>query len=119
MKRSQRSYRRQLNTLQRSYGKPRSASFSERFWSDASRHVDAVFRDALCLTGSGEAAIDLVVETYRRARRNYRRFLKGHLPPASKDSGILVWLYWNMHGLYCDSILMGSETVKLQSGGML
>lgn len=45
-------------------------------------HVDAIYSDALCLTGSREDAADLVVEAYLRAFRKYdgfrRRRVSGH-----------------------------------------
>lgn len=80
-------------------------------------YVDAVYTDALCLMGDGEAAADLVVKAYRRAFQEYGRSRGEPIPARLRTRGTLAWLYGNLHAAFCDRVLSRTQRGVMPTGG--
>ncbi len=88
----------------------------ESFRAQTFAHVDAVYSDALCLTGSEEAAVSLVIKTYLHAFEGYEEFHCRRVPIALGAQRTLAWLYRNMHNCFCAEILSRSNCVEALAG---
>ncbi len=71
--------------------------------------VDAVYSDAFCLTGSPEAAADLVVAAYVRASRSYDQFRRRRTPESLRSRSTLAWLFGNLHAAFSARVLARAD----------
>ena len=78
---------------------------SEAFQAQTFPHMDALYSDALCLTGSLEDAMALVIKAYDRAFQEYDWFRRRSVPDHLRTRSTRAWLYGNLHGAFCDAIL--------------
>lgn len=81
-----------------------SARF-EAFCTQTFPYVEAVYADALCLTGNPEAAADLVEAAFVRAFLCYEQFRRRRNLERLRTRSTLAWLYGNMHSVFCDTVL--------------
>lgn len=94
-----------------------TATTRERFEAEALPHLDAVYRFALRLTGSPDAAQDLVQETYLRAWRAWAQYTPG--------TRALSWLFTICRNVYLRSRereqrherVVGAEAPRLDATG--
>lgn len=77
----------------------------EACWAETSAHLDAVFSDALCLTGSEDDAADLVVEAYRRTFRGWFWEPRTVGAGSAETQNLLARLYRNLYAAFCDGVL--------------
>ena len=95
----------------------RRAALLEAFRAQTSPHVDAVYSDALCLTGRTEEAADLVVAAYVRAFAQYERFRRRHAHGRTEACGTLAWLHGNLHAAFWDEALaLSSHAAPARTG---
>ena len=87
----------------------RRAAHCANFHAQTFPYIDNVYSDALCLTGSEEAASSLVVKTYLHAFEGYEEFRSGHIPAHQRGQKTLAWLYRNLHDCFCAEILSKSN----------
>ena len=79
-------------------------------------HAEAIYSDALCLTGSREDAADLVVATYVRALLGYEQFQRGRVPAHLRGRRTLAWLFGHMHAAFCAGVLAHTDCSTAQKG---
>jgi len=75
----------------------------------AQTFLDAVYSDAFCLTGSPEAAADLVVAAYVRASLSYDQFRRRRTPERLRARSTLAWLLGNLHTAFCAGVLAHAD----------
>ena len=78
---------------------------SEAFQAQTFPHMDALYSDALCLTGSPDDAVALVVKAYDRAFQEYDWFRRRRVPGHLRTRSTRAWLLGNLHGVFCDGVL--------------
>lgn len=72
-------------------------------------HIDAIYSDALCLTGNREDAANLVEATYVRSFQGFEQFRHRRVPAQQREHNTLAWLYANLHAVFCEGILARFE----------
>ena len=78
-----------------------------RFEDDALAHADQLYRIALRLTGSTQAAEELVQETYLRAFRSWRSYATG--------TNLAAWLATILRNIYLDEARRQSRRPVIES----
>jgi DNA-directed RNA polymerase specialized sigma24 family protein len=78
--------------------------YAETFLARTLRHREALYADALCLTGSQEDAADLVVEAYLRAFQEYGSSWSERVLFHLRKRGTLDWLCSSLHAAFCDRV---------------
>jgi DNA-directed RNA polymerase specialized sigma24 family protein len=78
--------------------------------------MDALYSDALCLTGNPEDAADLVEAAYVRAFECYDPFRRGRFRERLRTRGTLAWLYRTLHAAFCDRILAQARCGETPNG---
>ena len=94
-----------MAVAQKRMGRKRWARYAG-FRAQTFPHVEAVYADALCLTGSPEDAADLVVAAYLRAFREYDRFRHRSISGRLRLPETPAWLYRHLHAVFCDGVLV-------------
>ncbi|HLW60896.1 MAG TPA: sigma-70 family RNA polymerase sigma factor [bacterium] len=84
----------------RTPGSPEAVLFNEM----ATRHLDALYRTALRLSGRPQDAEDLVQETYLRAWRSLHTY--------KPDTNPKAWLFRILHNAHIDRYRASSRTVQ-------
>ena len=79
-------------------------------------HAGAIYSDALCLTGSGQEAVELTAQTYTRAFRDYVRFQNRQTLGRLETATTLPWLRCHMHAVFCGGILAKTRRPTAQKG---
>ncbi|HKV44852.1 MAG TPA: sigma-70 family RNA polymerase sigma factor [bacterium] len=87
-------------TRARTPGSPEAVLFNEM----ATRHLDALYRTALRLSGRPQDAEDLVQETYLRAWRSLHTY--------KPDTNPKAWLFRILHNAHIDRYRASSRTVQ-------
>jgi DNA-directed RNA polymerase specialized sigma24 family protein len=105
------SHRREPHTQAPRSKRDAQAERFEAFCAQTFPHVDAVYSDAFCLTGSPEDAADLVEAAYVRAFLGYEQFQHRRVPEHLRTRRTRAWLYGNMHAAFCDTVLASCDTV--------
>jgi hypothetical protein len=77
----------------------------EEFLAQTFPHVEAVYAEAFCLTGSPEDAADLVEAAYVHAFQEYKRFVQRRVPAHQRTRTVRAWLFRNLHAAFCDAVL--------------
>jgi len=88
----------------------------EVFQAQAFLHLDAIYSDALCLTGHPEDAADLVEAAYVLAFKSYKEFGRRRVPAHMQARCMRAWLLEKMHAVFCKSVLALTELSEETTG---
>jgi len=80
-------------------------AYFEAFRDETFSHMDAVYADARCLTGSLEKAAALTEAAYLRAFSGYGQFRRRRFPAGKRTRSTRDWLYSHLHAAFCDDVL--------------
>ena len=88
----------------------------EAFREEALPHLDAIYSDALCLTGHPEDAADLVEAAYLLAFKSYKEFGRRRVPAHMQARCMRAWLLEKMLAVFCKSVLALTELSEETTG---
>lgn len=90
------------------------ASLTQTFQEHTSGHMEAIYSDALCLTGSHSEAVELTVQAYARAFQVYDQFrYQSHpwgIAAHPRSDKTLSWLRCHMNAAFCSAILAQAKS---------